>query len=222
MQVTTYAKLEPGASPRVVESKIPELVEKYAPAAFRRIGFSYEELISNGGHWDFVLQKMDDIYLGSGEIGNRLGPLGSRVYVYLFSVIAAFVLFLACINFMNLVTARSGQRAQETGIRKTLGSTKQMLVSQFLMESMVYALTALPLALLIAAGVVPVQHWLGKQRPALSVAPILLFALPTLSLLRVVARCAMNEPPSLDPSIVTPSRIASSGPSGSWSRGSDR
>jgi putative ABC transport system permease protein len=135
MQVTTYAKLEPGASPEVVESKIPELVKKYAPAAFRRIGFSYEELISGGGRWDFVLQPMTDVYLGSGEIGNRLGPVGSRVYVYLFSVIAVFVLFLACINFMNLATARSSQRAQEIGVLKTLGSTRSALVGQFLMES---------------------------------------------------------------------------------------
>lgn len=147
MQVTTYARLAPDVPAEVVQAKIPALVEKYAPAAFERLGFSYEKIISGGGRWDFVLQQMTDIYLGSAQSGNRLGPLGNRVHVYMFSVIAAFVLLLACINFMNLATARSSQRAREIGIRKTLGSQKPLLVGQFLVESILCSFLALPLAL---------------------------------------------------------------------------
>ena len=161
MQVVTYAKLEPGATPQVVESKIPALVEKYAPAAFERVGFSYDELISSGGRWDFVLQPMTDIYLG--DVSNRLGTKGNRVYVYLFLMIAAFVLFLACINFMNLTTARSSQRAKEIGIRKTLGSAKRLLVGQFLLESMVYSFLALPLSLfMVEVFIRPFSQLSGK------------------------------------------------------------
>ncbi len=161
MQVVTYAKLDPGAIPQVVESKIPALVQKYAPSAFKRVGFSYDEMINNGGRWDFVLQPMTDIYLG--DVSNRLGTKGNRVYVYLFSVIAAFVLFLACINFMNLSTARSSQRAKEIGIRKTLGSQRRLLIGQFLVESMVFSILALPVALLmVEAFITPFNQLSGK------------------------------------------------------------
>jgi putative ABC transport system permease protein len=114
MQVVTYAKLREGAVSDVVEAKIPPLVRRYAPAAFSRIGFSFDELIREGGHWDFRLQEMTDVYLGSAAIGNRLGPTGDRVQVFLFSLIAFFILGIACINFMNLAPP-TGQRRSASG-----------------------------------------------------------------------------------------------------------
>ena len=164
MQVTTYTKLKPGVSPKVVESKIQLLVQKYAPKAFERVGFSYKELIANGGHWNFDLQPMKDVYLGSAGIGNNLGPLGSRINVYMFSIIAVFVLFLACINFINLTTAQSGKRVKEISIRKTLGSQKSLIVGQFLTESMMYCFFALILALLIVEiFIVPFNNLTSKN-----------------------------------------------------------
>ena len=164
MQVVTYAKLREGAVSDVVEAKIPPLVRRYAPAAFSRIGFSFEELIREGGHWDFRLQEMTDVYLGSAAIGNRLGPTGDRVQVFLFSLIAFFILGIACINFMNLATARSANRAKEIGVRKVLGSSRGTLLGQFLAESLVFSFAALPIALiLVELSLVPFNRLAGKS-----------------------------------------------------------
>ena len=92
---------------------------------------------------------MTDIYLGSGQTGNRLGPVGNKIYVYLFSTIAVFILLIACINFMNLTTARSANRAKEVGVRKALGSQKSLLISQFLVEAIAISAIAMPVALLL-------------------------------------------------------------------------
>ncbi|MCI0695560.1 ABC transporter permease [candidate division KSB1 bacterium] len=164
MQVVTYAKLEPGVSVSAVEPKIPALVKKYAATAFKRVGRSYDELIASGGRWNFVFQPLTDIYLGSGQTGNRLGPVGNRVYVYIFSTIAVFILLIACINFMNLATARSANRAKEVGVRKALGSKKSMLVGQFLVESIAFSAVAMPIALfLVELFIAPFNQLSGKN-----------------------------------------------------------
>jgi putative ABC transport system permease protein len=164
MQVVTYATLREGAVPGAVEAKIPPLVRRYAPAAFSRIGFSYDELIKEGGHWDFRLQPFTDVYLGSEAIGNRLGPTGDREQVYLFSLIALFILGIACINFMNLATARSANRAKEIGVRKVLGSSQGRLLGQFLAESLVFSFAALPIALfLVEISLAPFNRISGKS-----------------------------------------------------------
>ncbi len=163
MRVVTYAKLKDGAAASRVEAKIPGLVKTYAAGAFKRVGFSYDELMANGGRWDFKLQPLTDVYLGSVTIGNRLGPLGNRVYVYLFSIIAAFVLGIACVNFMNLATARSAVRAKEVGLRKVMGSARKRLIGQFLIESQVFSTLALPVALLLVAVFLgPFNRFSGK------------------------------------------------------------
>ncbi len=164
MQVVTYAKLESGVSTGAIEAKIPALVKKYAPAAFKRLGFSYDEMIATGGRWNFVFQPMTDIYLRSGQTGNRLGPIGNKVYVYIFSTIAVFILLIACINFMNLATARSANRAKEVGMRKALGSMKSMLVGQFLVESIAFSTVAMMIALfLVELFIAPFNQLSGKN-----------------------------------------------------------
>ena len=163
MQVVTYAKLDKNVLPGAVESKIPAIVKKYAPTAFARIGFSYEDLIKSGGKWDFVLQPMRDIYLKSGETGNRLGPTGDIKYIYLFSIIAVFILTLACINFMNLSTAYSSGRTKEISIRKVLGSEKRMLIVQFLMESFVFSFISMLMALFIVELTLPLFNNLAGK-----------------------------------------------------------
>ena len=163
MQVVTYVRIKEGIAPGAVEAKIPPLVKRYAPAAFKRVGFSYDELMSNGGRWRFALQPLTDVYLGSTAIGNRLGPTGSRNQVFLFSIIAIFILVIACINFMNLATARSANRAREIGVRKVLGSQKRMIVFQFLIESFLYSFLSLPFALfLVELFLRPFSQLAGK------------------------------------------------------------
>ncbi len=164
MQVATYAKLKPDISSSAVEAKIPAIVKKYAPAAFARVGFSYDEMVASGGRWNFVFQPLTDIYLRSGQTGNRLGPISNEVYVYIFSTIAAFILLIACINFMNLATARSANRAKEVGVRKALGSRKSMLVGQFIVEAIALSAIAMPMALfLVEWFIAPFNQLAGKN-----------------------------------------------------------
>ncbi|MFQ5650883.1 MAG: ABC transporter permease [bacterium] len=147
MQVVTYAVVNERAALGEMEAKIADLVSQRAPDAFRRIGFSFEDMIEQGGHWKFVFQPLTDIHLGSARVGNRLGPVGNKSYVYIFSAVALFVLLIACINFMNLSTARSSGRAKEVGVRKVLGSVKRNLINQFMVESLVFSGVALLLSL---------------------------------------------------------------------------
>lgn len=149
MQVVTYAKVHDPATVDIAEAKIVPLVEQYAPDAFTRVGFSYDDLIAGGGRWDFVFQPMGDIYLDGEITGNRIGPVANRTYVIVLMVVGFFVLLIACINFMNLTTAQSVNRAREIGIRKVLGSKRGLLAGQFLAESLVFSGMALPLALLL-------------------------------------------------------------------------
>ncbi|MCH7675203.1 ABC transporter permease [candidate division KSB1 bacterium] len=148
MQVATYVIIDDRAVLPELEAKITDIVAKHAPAAFTRVGFSYDELIEGGGRWNFVFQPLTDIHLGSTDIGNRLGSVGNKTYVSMFAVVAVFILFIACINFINLATARSANRATEVGIRKVLGSVKKNLIGQFLTESVIFSF----LAMLIALG----------------------------------------------------------------------
>lgn len=146
MQMVTYARVRDPAAIPVVEAKVKTIVAKYAPAAFQRVGFSFDDLIKNGGRWDFAFQPLNDVYLGSSQIGNSLGPIGNRSYVVAFSLIAVFILLIACVNFMNLSTAQAEKRAKEVGVRKSLGSTRGSLFAQFTIESVVFSFLALPIA----------------------------------------------------------------------------
>ena len=163
MQVATYAIVDEGASLETLEAKMVDLVATHAPASFNRIGFSYEDLINEGGRWNFVFQPMTDIHLGSANIGNRLGTLGNSTDLYIFSVVALFLLLIACINFMNLATARSAGRAKEVGVRKVLGSVRSNLMGQFMTEALLQSFLAMLIAVgLAAALLVPFGQMAGK------------------------------------------------------------
>src|SRR4029077_8986129 len=85
----------------------------------------------------------------------EMGPGGDIQYVYIFSAVAAFILLLACINFMNLTTAQSAKRAREVGIRKVLGTSRKNLVFQFLSESTLMVIISLSLAIFAAFVLIP-------------------------------------------------------------------
>jgi putative ABC transport system permease protein len=131
----TYLRLQPGGSPATVEAKFPAFLDKYAGKTMREIGFSkVQELI-----------PLRDIHLRSDYTGN-VTPPASKTSLYILLSIAAFTLLIACINFMNLATARSAKRAAEVGIRKVLGAVKGSLISQFLGESILMSVLAFLLA----------------------------------------------------------------------------
>jgi len=136
--LATYVLLKEGTDVSALEAKFPEFVHKYDPD-------------EKGKEFGLYLQPLKDIHLRSDHIRYQTfnHHQGSIYAVYTFSAIAAFILLIACINFMNLATARSAKRAKEVGIRKVLGSNRRDLIYQFLSESILVTFISLILALII-------------------------------------------------------------------------
>ena len=161
---TTYLLLKPNVKTETVQTQFPALVEKYAAGQVQRnFGVSFKEYLKAGNGYFYFLQPLQGIHLNS-QLENELGTNGSQTLVTIFSLIAVFVLLIAAINFMNLATARSAERAREVGIRKSLGSTKSQLAVQFLTESVLLSLFSFGLALALVAALLPLFNDLaGKQ-----------------------------------------------------------
>lgn len=140
----TYLLLEENADPNALEEKLPALVDKHLGPILKSIG----------GTIVFELQPLRRIHLHSDFMGD-INAQGDIMYVYLFSGIALFVLIIACINFVNLSTARATTRAQEVGMRKTLGAVRYRLIGQFLGESVVHSLLSLVLAVMLILLAMP-------------------------------------------------------------------
>jgi putative ABC transport system permease protein len=148
----TYILLKRGTDYRIFEKNFDAIIEKYIfPQAqqFMQIS-SMKEFEKAGNKLKYHLLPLTKIHLHSDRMA-ELGANGDIRYVLLFSVVAIIILLLACINFMNLSTARSANRAREVGIRKVLGTGKNNLISQFLTESVLT--TALSLLLAIGAAI---------------------------------------------------------------------
>jgi putative ABC transport system permease protein len=127
---------------------------KMAITAQQLIGSTVEELAKTGQYARYELQNLSDIHLHS-DLSIELQPNGSIRYVWILGAIAAFILLIACINFMNLATARSAGRAKEVGVRKSLGSGRSALIGQFLSESLLLTAMAVALGVLVSAMALP-------------------------------------------------------------------
>lgn len=162
--ILTYVVLRPGYSIGQLEAKIPELIKKYVSTEMQQIlGMSLTEFAKKGNSFSFQFQPITDIHLHS-NIEAEIEPNSDIKYVYIFSIIAVFILLVACINFMNLSTAGSAGRAKEVGVRKVLGSLQQQLIGQFLSESVLVTFMALVVAVLIVVVALPSFNQLaGKQ-----------------------------------------------------------
>jgi putative ABC transport system permease protein len=127
------------------------------------------EMLKNWGVSAYVqLEPFEDIYLKT-KSGNSMGPLGSMDRIYLVSGIALFVILLACINFINLSTARSVYRAREVGLRKVVGSSRKGLIAQFLSESFVLTALSLLIAFLLVGISLPFfNQVIGKNYQLIS------------------------------------------------------
>ncbi len=165
-QVFTYVKLSTGTMPEDVQETVNGFIPKYCARELEQsMKTSIAELEAQGGMLSFNLQPLVDIHLKS-EFQDGLEPHGSMDYVYLFSAVALFIVLLACINFMNLSTARSANRAKEVGVRKTVGAFRSRLMAQFFTESFMYSLIAFLLAfMLVHAMLGPFNQLSGKNLP---------------------------------------------------------
>jgi len=127
----TYLLFHEGSQAASLEAKFPEIVRNYATA-----GQDYDGWLSRGNYWEYYLQPLTDIHLHS-DLNGEFEANGNAAYVSASFLIAIFILLIASVNYMNLATARSANRAREVGIRKVVGSTRGPLLRQFLAESLV-------------------------------------------------------------------------------------
>ncbi len=151
----TYFQLNENASPEKVEAAMPGIIRKFAAGHIQRqYSMSVDKFMSEGNGYTYYLQPLQDIYLTS-HIDNEFKANGNATTLYIFALVAFFILFIACVNFINLSTARSSERAKEVGIRKTFGSEKRSLIIQFLAESFLISILAMFVAVGIFALLVP-------------------------------------------------------------------
>lgn len=173
----TYLVLQDGYDYKKLETKLPNMVEKYmGPQILKAMGMSLAQFRTKGNTLGFALQPLKDIHLHS-DSSFELEPGGDIKYVYIFGAIALFMLLIACINFINLSTASASKRAKEVGVRKVMGSRKFELVKQFLIESILLTFIALLISFVMVQVALPVFNDLsGKNlHIGFSIQPLLLF-----------------------------------------------
>ena len=137
----TYVLLKDVNDAQILESQMP--------------AFATKHLSDNGEERSFHLQNIADIHLYS-ELEAEIEPVSNILYVYIFGVTGFFILLIACINFVNLSTARSSLRAKEVGMRKVMGAFRAQLIRQFLFESVLTALASLVLSICLIEFLLPV------------------------------------------------------------------
>ena len=151
----TYLLFKEGTDIEAFKQNFETIKKTYIePQLIDFTGSDLEGFQEAGNSLQYDLQPLSDIHLHSDLIA-EFQPNGNINYVFLFSGLAAFILILACINFMNLATARSVKRAKEVGIRKTLGSVRKQLVAQFFTESVLLCILSFLIALLLVELTLP-------------------------------------------------------------------
>ena len=150
-----YFMLSENADLSQVEAKMNEIaIDKMGAELKQYLDLTFADFEAAGNSFKYQLQPLVDIHLKSNNYG-VFDPGSDIVYVYIFTAIAVFILALACINFMNLSTARSANRAKEVGVRKVLGSYRYQIINQFIAESVLITFIAGVLGLVIASFILP-------------------------------------------------------------------
>lgn len=149
--ITTYLLLKQGVAYKNLEEKFPTFMQSHLP--------------TRAGQYHLSLQPFNEIYLNSYNlIGADMSKMGNAQYIYLFSMIAVFILLIACINHVNISTSKSLKRAKEVGLRKTLGAQKWQLIKQFMSESFLIVCISCCVALVAVFLVLPYFNGLtGKS-----------------------------------------------------------
>ena len=157
--IYSYVKLKPNVNPESVNAKMPALLQRYGGKRLAELGMKKT----------VVLQKITDIHLYSKGITNQAGKVSDISFLYILLTIAAFIQLIACINFVNLTTARSVRRAKEVGVRKAVGAFRSVLIGQFLGESMLIAFISIFLALPIVKLLLPFLNSLTDSTLVLNI-----------------------------------------------------
>lgn len=145
----TYGLVREGTDVVALKEKLQALPPRWAEPTTQGVFNQSFEQFTNGQPWTLYLQPLRDIYLAKSPTLNQFGPSGNPAFVMIFGAIGVLVLVLSSINFMNLSTARSSNRAKEVGLRKVLGSEKISLVRQFIVESVLFVAVSTVAALIL-------------------------------------------------------------------------
>lgn len=140
----TYLRMEKNTNPEHLKNKLPAFLEKHINYKYRNYGVELS----------MKFDKLTDVYLSS-TAPEHLFISGNKTNLFIFGMVAVFILFIACINFMNLSTARFSTRSKEVGVRKTFGANRKQLIFQFLLESVFISLISLVGAMLLAELFLP-------------------------------------------------------------------
>lgn len=177
----TYIQLNPNVDPKQFEKHFPNFMDKYLGAYYASAGFKM----------GLAIQPLNDVYFTTDAIGNV--KYGNKKMVYIFMCIAILILIIACINFINLATARATDRSKEVGLRKVLGAVRKQLVSQFMLESLLYATVACILSVGLVQLLMPAYtNLLGYQLPSFWNNPIVFVFL--VSVILIVGLLAGSYP----------------------------
>jgi putative ABC transport system permease protein len=149
----TYILLKPNTNPEVINAKMPDIIRKYLGPNIQQLGITIDDFIAKN-NYKMYLQPLKDIHFNP-TITQNTKPSSNPKYLYIFGSIAILIIVIAAINFMNLSTAQASKRAKEVGIKKVSGSSKGMLIRQFLTESVLLSISSLVLAIIIVENSLP-------------------------------------------------------------------
>lgn len=151
----TYILLREGVAESTVEDKIPEIIKKYVgPQVEKVLQMDLQAFIDAGNRYGIFMQPLSDIHTNP-EITGDFKQARDRKYIFIFSGIALLIIIVAGINYMNLSTARSTKRSREVGLRKVVGSTRGLLIRQFILESLILTFISLILAIILVELMLP-------------------------------------------------------------------
>ncbi|MDH4220576.1 MAG: ABC transporter permease, partial [Candidatus Aminicenantes bacterium] len=153
----TYVVLKEGTTAEWFNERLKEFTRRYMG------GERFDAWVAKGNFWEYFLQPLTKIHLNS-DLNGEFEANGNETYVYIFSAISIIILLIACINFMNLSTAKSSLRAKEVGMRKVVGSGRGRLVFQFLSESVLLSFISLTIGMVLVIILLPLyKNLIGRQ-----------------------------------------------------------
>jgi putative ABC transport system permease protein len=192
----TYLLLTPGTSMDRFDEKLKEFTRRNLG------GRGFDEWVAKGNYWEYYLQPITEIHLNS-DLKGEFEANGNQTYIVILSVISVIILLIACINFMNLSTAKSSIRAKEVGVRKIVGSSRKEIMQQFLSESILMSFLSLALGLAAIHILLPAyRNFVGRNLslPCLDNAAVI----PSLLVLGLVVGLISGSYPAFFLSSFTP------------------
>jgi putative ABC transport system permease protein len=215
---STYLLLKPNTSYTTVDEKIPAMLEKYVgPEIQRFMGISIEDFVKQGNQYRFFLQNLKDIHLDP-SIQQEFKKASDPKFLWIFGSTSILIIIIAAINFMNLATAQATRRAKEVGIKKVAGSTRSMLISQFLSESFILSFISLIIGLVIIRITLPYFNNLLGTSLALRLFDKW-YLVPVLLLFTLLVGFLAGSYPAMFLSSFNPAHVLKGGIKGSMSNG---